>query len=81
MFPDTEMVGNLQGVSCLLEVKVKKGLPLETTNTQKYLNRRLGLIEPLYMQHCSMQGYHYLTEYCCAIKYSIKETARLHRMR
>ena len=32
------------------------GLPLETKNTQNHENRRLGLIESLHMQHCSLRG-------------------------
>ena len=36
--------------------KSKKGLPLETKNIQNHENRRLGLIESLHMQHCSLQG-------------------------
>ena len=36
--------------------KSKKGLPLETKNTQNQENRRLGLIEPLHMQHYSLRG-------------------------
>ena len=36
--------------------KSQKGLPLETKNTQNHENRRLGLIESLHMQHCSMRG-------------------------
>ena len=36
--------------------KSKKGLPLETKNTQNHENRRLGLIESLHMQHCSLRG-------------------------
>ena len=34
----------------------KKGLHLETKNTQNHENRRLGLIESLHMQHCSLRG-------------------------
>ena len=37
-------------------VKSQKGLPLETKNTPNHENWRLGLIESLHMQHCSMQG-------------------------
>ena len=36
--------------------KSQKGLPLETKNTQYHENRRLGLIESLHMQHCSLLG-------------------------
>ena len=36
--------------------KSQKGLPLETKNTQNRENRRLGLIESLHMQHCSLWG-------------------------
>ena len=39
------------GASC--NKSEKKGLPLETKNTQNHENRRLGLIESLHMQHCS----------------------------
>ena len=39
-----------------LQIKVKKGLSLETKNTQNYENRRLGLIESLQMQHCGLRG-------------------------
>ena len=35
--------------------KSKKRLPLETKNTQSHENRRLGLIESLHMQHCSLR--------------------------
>ena len=31
-------------------------LPLETKNRQNHENRRLGLIEFLHMQHCSLRG-------------------------
>ena len=34
--------------------KSQKGLLLETKNTQNHENRRLGLIESLYMQHCRL---------------------------
>ena len=37
-------------------IKVIKGLPLETKNTPNNENQRLGLIESLYMQHCSLRG-------------------------
>ena len=37
------------------ENKSQKGLPLETKNTHNHENRRLGLIESLHMQHCSLQ--------------------------
>ena len=40
----------------LLENKSKKGLPLETQNTQNHENWRLGLIESLHMQRCSLRG-------------------------
>ena len=43
--------------------KSKKGLPLETKNTQDYENRRLGLIESLHMQHCSLRG----CKSCCSL--------------
>ena len=36
--------------------KSLKGLPLETKNTRNHENRRLGLIESLHMQHCSLRG-------------------------
>ena len=36
--------------------KSKKGLPLETKNTQNHENRKLGLTESLHMQHCSLPG-------------------------
>ena len=36
--------------------KSEKGLPLETKSTQYHESRRLGLIESLHMQHCSMRG-------------------------
>ena len=36
--------------------KSQKGLPLERKNTQNHVNRRLGLIESLHMQHCSLRG-------------------------
>ena len=29
---------------------------METKNTQNHKNRRLGLIESLHMQHCSLRG-------------------------
>ena len=38
------------------KLQVKKGLPLEKKNTQNHENRRLGLIESLHMQHCSLRG-------------------------
>ena len=38
------------------ENKSQKGLPLETKNTQNHENRRLGLTESIYMQHCSLRG-------------------------
>ena len=41
---------------CIYKYKSKKGLPLETKNTQNHENQRLGLIESLHMQHCSLQG-------------------------
>ena len=34
----------------------KKGLTLETKNTQNHENQRLGLTESLHMQHCSLRG-------------------------
>ena len=40
-------------------IKVKKGLPLETKNTQNHenmRNMRIGLIESLHMQHCCLQS-------------------------
>ena len=37
--------------------KSKKGLPLETKSTQNHENWRLGLVESLHMQHCSLRGY------------------------
>ena len=37
--------------------KSQNGLPLETKNTQNHENRRLGLIEKLHLQHCSLRGY------------------------
>ena len=40
----------------MVKIKVKKGLPLETKNTQNHENQRLGLIESLHMQHCSLRG-------------------------
>ena len=36
--------------------KSQKGLPLETKNTKNHENQRLGLIESLHMQHCSLRG-------------------------
>ena len=36
--------------------KNQKGLPLETKNIQNHGYRRLGLIESLHMQHCSLRG-------------------------
>ena len=36
--------------------KSKKGLPVETKNTEKHENRRLDLIEFLHMQRCSLRG-------------------------
>ena len=36
--------------------KSKKGLSSETKHTQNHENRRLGLIESLHMQHCSLRG-------------------------
>ena len=36
--------------------KSKKGLPLETKNTQNYENQRLCLTESLHNQHCSLRG-------------------------
>ena len=50
------------GTIIVLSIKVKKldmqhcSLPLETKNTQNLENRRLGLIESLHMQHCSLRG-------------------------
>ena len=36
--------------------KNKKGLPVETKNTQNHENRGLVLIVSLHMQHCSLRG-------------------------
>ena len=36
--------------------KSQKRLPLETKNTQNHENRRLGLIESLHVQPCSLRG-------------------------
>ena len=36
--------------------KSRKGFPLETKNTQNHEIRRLGLIESLHTQHCSLWG-------------------------
>ena len=38
------------------KIKIKKGLPLETKNTQNHENQRLGLIKSLLMQYCSLRG-------------------------
>ena len=41
-------------------VKYKpKMFPVETKNTQKNENRRLGFITPLHKQHCSLRDCHY----------------------
>ena len=43
--------------SILLKLnKRQKGLHLETKNTENHENRRLGLIESLHLQHCSLRG-------------------------
>ena len=42
--------------SHMVKNKSHKGLPLETKNTQNHENRRLGWIESLHIQHCSMRG-------------------------
>ena len=56
----TEDCGKLKS-SRLSYDKSQKGLPLETKNTQNHENRRLGLIEFLHMQHCSLRSYENLS--------------------
>ena len=46
-----------EGAFVLRNYKSKKGLPLEKKeHTKNHENRRLGLIESLHMQHCSLRG-------------------------